>query len=53
MKKSEIYQTAQKAILASSFSAEVKLEVLRELMYKESTALFCEKKEEKEQGENW
>lgn len=43
MKKSEIYKTAQVAVLNSGFSSIDKLEIIRELMKEEDLALLCEK----------
>lgn len=49
MKKSEIYKAAQMAVLKDEkLSNEAVLEVLKELMDKEDTALFVEKREEQE-----
>ena len=49
MKKSEIYRKAQVAVLKTeTIGVFEKLEVLRELMDREDTALFCEKREEEE-----
>ena len=47
MKRSEIYKLALHAVLRdSSIVNSAKLEIIRELQDKESTALFMEKKEE-------
>lgn len=47
MKRSEIYKLAQHAVLRdASLTNTNKLEIIRELQDKESTALFMEKKEE-------
>lgn len=47
MKKSEIYRLAQGAvILDNRFPADMKLEILRELMTKEDLEKFVEQKEE-------
>lgn len=47
MKKSEIYELALHAVLRDvSIVNSKKLEIIRELQDKESTALFMEKKEE-------
>ena len=49
MKKSQIYRLAQMAVVNSlCIPAVDKLEVLRELMDKESLAEYVEKQEEKE-----
>ena len=46
MKKSEIYRMTQLVVLATGFLNDSdKLEIIRELMEKEDTALFCEKQE--------
>ena len=53
MKKSELYKSAQIAVLNSmSICAVDKLEILKELMSQESLAKFCEEqeKEEKKDG---
>lgn len=48
MKKSEIYKVAQICVVNSCLEATVKLEVLRELMDKESLEAFCERQREAE-----
>lgn len=49
MKKSEIYNLAQKAVLnASGMASDDKLEVLRELMERESLAELYEKEQANE-----
>lgn len=49
MKKSEMYKSAQLAVMASaSIGGYAKLEILRELMDREDTAKFIEEQEEKE-----
>ena len=50
MKKSLIYKLAQNAVLVSNLSNHEKLEILRELMDREDTALFVEKREEQEKA---
>jgi hypothetical protein len=51
MKKSEIYKVAQQAVINSTFiGVDMKLEILRELMDREDTALFVEKREEQEKA---
>lgn len=48
MKKSEIYRLAQISVLHDGrFTTQDKLDIIRELMYKEDLALFTEKREEK------
>ena len=52
MKKSEIYRQAQISVLHDGrFTAQDKLDILRELMDKEDVALFTEKREEKDRGD--
>jgi hypothetical protein len=52
MKKSEIYQYAQCAIIDSpNLMTMTKLEVLRELMAKEDVALFVEQQEAEKANE--
>lgn len=49
MKKSEIYKFAMLAVMDDKVLSNVmKLEIIKELQDKESTALFIEKKEEQE-----
>lgn len=49
MKKSEIYKMAQKAVLdCPMLATSTKLEVLRELIEREDSALYWESQEEKE-----
>lgn len=46
MKKSEIYKLAQIAVISTATIApETKIEILRELLERESLELFCEEKE--------
>ena len=50
MKKSEIYRVAQLAVIGyGNIAAGTKLDILRELMTKEDTALFTEKQEEEKE----
>jgi hypothetical protein len=52
MRKSEIFKTAQLAVLVADFIGEHnKLLILRELMDKEDLAKFVEEKEEKEKAD--
>lgn len=52
MKKSEIYNLAQHAVLKDvNLTHSDKLEIIRELQDREGTALFVEKREEKERNE--
>ena len=46
MKKTEIYNIAMDAVLDSSFSNEVKLEVIEVLMTDRTVAKYAEKAEE-------
>ena len=47
MKRSEIYELALHAVLKDvSIVNSKKLEIIRELQYKQGTSLFMEKKEE-------
>ena len=49
MKKSEIYKFAMLAVMDDKVLSNVmKLEIIKELQDKESTALYIEKKEEQE-----
>lgn len=51
MKKSELYHLAQIAVITSPCIApETKIEVLRELMDKESFESFCEDRDAKKEG---
>ena len=53
MKNSELLHLAQMAVLASHIIApETKIDVLRLLMDKEETELFCEKREETQNGKS-
>ena len=53
MKKSEIYRKAQLEVLSSTALTEnEKLEILRELMDRESTAIYTEKRAESEGADN-
>lgn len=48
MKKSEIYYLAQVAVIEMDLNAKTRLEMLRELMSKQDTEAFCERKAEEE-----
>lgn len=51
MKKSEMYKLAQVAVIEHPMlSSKQKIEILKELLDKESVALFVEKQEEKEKA---
>ena len=52
MKKSNIYYIAQIAVLKTDLSADVKREVLRELIAREDLEAFCERQAEKEKENN-
>lgn len=53
MKKSEIYKEAQKAIInAVGFTAETRLEMLKQLIHDEEFAIFAESLKESEADEN-
>ena len=51
MEKSVIYKFAQCAVLDSKLDNYTKLEIVRELMEKEDTALWVEKEKEKKKNE--
>lgn len=54
MKKSEIYKVAQQAVVNATFlGIDRKLEILRELMDREDTALFVEAQEEKKKAKEY
>lgn len=51
MKKSEIYKAAQIAVIdCLTYSADVRLEIIKELQEAQGIAEFCEKQEEKNDG---
>ena len=53
MKKSELYRLAQISVMRDVLTDnETKLDIIRELQDKESTALFVEKREEEKNETN-